>query len=210
MNDRKVVKSYFGADIESKVIEQNSNVLAVLLQGIGYTFDMPLLYYSKRLSLEKGYDVLPIECGFQAAGKKLYLENEKEIKIMIDESYELLKMSLCDKYKRIIFIGKSIGTVVQKVIETRLKGDNFKGEIVNVYLTPINKTCELGIEHQSLVVCGTNDAFISSENREKMMNMDSIKYIEIEGAGHSLVIKDDVEKSIRALEYVLSEEKEFI
>lgn len=210
MNDRKVIKSYYGVDIESTVIEQNSNVLVVLLQGIGYTLDLPLLYYSKILALEKGYDVLPIECGFQSAGEKLYLDDEEGIRILIDESYELLKMSLCDKYEKLIFIGKSIGTFVQRNMEARLKSENYKSEITNIYLTPIDKTYELGIEAHSLVVSGTKDRYIRSGYREKMMNRDDIKYIEIKDAGHSLNIKGDVNNSIKVLERIISAENEFI
>lgn len=31
--------------------------IAVIYQGIGYNVDKPLLYYSKKIALEHGYDV---------------------------------------------------------------------------------------------------------------------------------------------------------
>lgn len=208
MNYGKKFQSYFGVELENKVIEQGSNALVVLLQGIGYTYDMPLLYFSKKLAMEKGYDVLPVEYGAVKVGIKLKLDNKKEIGILIEESCELIKMALSDKYKKIIFIGKSIGTVVQRTMEINLK--DYNGEIVNVYLTPINKTCELGIQKGSLVVCGTKDPFITCENREKLMCRDDIKYIEIKDANHSLMIECDVETSVKALEEVLCIIKQFI
>lgn len=208
MNNRKSFQSYFGVYLENKVIEQASNVLVVLLQGIGYTYDMPLLYFSKKLAMEKGYDVLSVEYGSVKAGIKLKLENKKEIGILIEESSELIKMALNDRYKKIIFIGKSIGTAVQRSMESNLS--DFKGEIINVYLTPINKTCELGIQKNSLAVCGTKDPFITAENRERLISRDDIKYIEIENADHSLIVDCDVETSVRALEKVICSIKEFI
>ncbi len=35
--------------------------IAVIFQGIGYNTDKPLLYYSKKIALERGYDVKVVE-----------------------------------------------------------------------------------------------------------------------------------------------------
>ena len=35
--------------------------IAVIFQGIGYNADKPLLYYSKKIALERGYDVKVVE-----------------------------------------------------------------------------------------------------------------------------------------------------
>ena len=35
--------------------------IAVIFQGIGYNADKPLLYYSKKIVLERGYDVKVVE-----------------------------------------------------------------------------------------------------------------------------------------------------
>lgn len=210
MEKSKKINSYYGITLESRVIDQNSNVLAVLLPGMGYTLDRSLMDYSKNLAVEKGYNVLPIEYGFQAVRKKIDKDNMKDVEVAINESYELLKLSLENRYEKVIFIGKSLGTVVQRMLEEKIRKENYDGEIINVYLTPIDKTCELGIKENSLVVCGTKDPMITCENREKLSHMSNINYIEIDGAGHSLVIKNDVMGSIEALKTVICAEKEFI
>ena len=210
MEQSKKINSYYGITLESRVIDQNSNVLAVLLPGMGYTLDRSLMDYSKNLAVEKGYDVLPIEYGFQAVRKKIDKDNMKDVEVVINESYELLKLSLENRYEKVIFIGKSLGTVVQRMLEEKIRKENYDGEIINVYLTPIDKTCELGIKENSLVVCGTKDPMITSENREKLSHMSNINYIEVDGAGHSLAIKNDVMRSIEALKTVIYAEKEFI
>lgn len=210
MEQSKKINSYYGITLESRVIDQNSNVLAVLLPGMGYTLDRSLMDYSKNLAVEKGYDVLPIEYGFQAVRKKIDKDNMKDVEVAINESYELLKLSLEIRYEKVIFIGKSLGTVVQRMLEEKIRKENYDGEIINIYLTPIDKTCELGIKENSLVVCGTKDPMITSENREKLSHMSNINYIEVDGAGHSLAIKNDVMRSIEALKTVIYAEKEFI
>ena len=210
MEQSKKINSYYGITLESRVIDQNSNVLAVLLPGMGYTLDRSLMDYSKNLAVEKGYDVLPIEYGFQAVRKKIDKDNMKDVEVAINESYELLKLSLEIRYEKVIFIGKSLGTVVQRMLEEKIRKENYDGEIINIYLTPIDKTCELGIKENSLVVCGTKDPMITSENREKLSHMSNINYIEVDGAGHSLAIKNVVMRSIEALKTVIYAEKEFI
>ena len=210
MEHSKKINSYYGITLESRVIDQNSNVLAVLLPGMGYTLDRSLMDYSKNLAVEKGYDVLPIEYGFQAVRKKIDKDNMEDVEVAINESYELLKLSLEIRYEKVIFIGKSLGTVVQRMLEEKIRKENYDGEIINIYLTPIDKTCELGIKENSLVVCGTKDPMITSENREKLSHMSNINYIEVDGAGHSLAIKNDVMRSIEALKTVIYAEKEFI
>ena len=210
MEQSKKINSYYGITLESRVIDQNSNVLAVLLPGMGYTLDRSLMDYSKNLAVEKGYEVLPIEYGFQAVRKKIDKDNMKDVEVAINESYELLKLSLEIRYEKVIFIGKSLGTVVQRMLEEKIRKENYDGEIINIYLTPIDKTCELGIKENSLVVCGTKDPMITSENREKLSHMSNINYIEVDGAGHSLAIKNDVMRSIEALKTVIYAEKEFI
>ena len=140
MEQSKKINSYYGITLESRVIDQNSNVLAVLLPGMGYTLDRSLMDYSKNLAVEKGYDVLPIEYGFQAVRKKIDKDNMKDVEVAINESYELLKLSLEIRYEKVIFIGKSLGTVVQRMLEEKIRKENYNGEIINIYLTPIDKT----------------------------------------------------------------------
>lgn len=50
MNNTEI-ESYFGVTLESNIIKQDSNTLVVLLPGIGYTLDRPLMDYSKKISI---------------------------------------------------------------------------------------------------------------------------------------------------------------
>lgn len=87
MDEQKVIISYWGVNLENEVISNKSDTLAVILPGIGYTADRPLLDYSKKLALELGYDVLQIEYGFQAARK--ILDRENEFKYVKEESIKI-------------------------------------------------------------------------------------------------------------------------
>ncbi|WP_294403183.1 alpha/beta family hydrolase [uncultured Clostridium sp.] len=207
MKNSNVIKSIYNVEIESRVIENGSDVLSVILPGIGYTLDRPLLDYSKKLCIEMGYDVLPIEYGFQVA--RAHFDRERFDSI-IDESMQLLKMAQLYQYKKVIFIGKSIGTVVQRILQKQLSHEGVELQFINIYLTPVDKTAELGICRNSLVFTGTSDPLISRESVCTIKDIDNINFIEIEGADHSLNIKNDIVRSAEILLEVIKCEKQYL
>ncbi|MBP1888471.1 hypothetical protein J2Z53_000050 [Clostridium moniliforme] len=190
-----IVKSYWGMDLKPLVVGKGSNTLAVVLPGIGYTLDRATLEYSSSLALELGFDLLKIEYGFQVGRDTFHPESE--FNIIVEESLALLKNTLNCKYKNIVFIGKSIGTCVQNILNNNIIGYN----IVNIYLSPINKTVDIGIKENSLVITGDSDPLLSKENNEKIKNINGVKLINISGANHALNIEGD---SIKSLEVQLN------
>lgn len=150
------------------------------------------------------YDVLSIEYGFQVA--RIPLNHSDEFSIVVRETREIILKALNDRYKKIIFIGKSIGTLVQASIEEKL----VKYNIFNIYLTPVSETIKVGVKENSLVIAGNNDPMINDEALNKLREMSNIEFLEIEGADHSLNIKDDVMKSIDVLKNVIDAEKNYL
>lgn len=135
------------------------------MPGIGYTLDRPLLDYSKKLALELGYDVLSLEYGFQIARKNLLVE--KELKHLIDESICIFKSALKGNYTKIVFISKSIGTIVHTLLCDEISGY----EVKHIYLTPIDNTLKVGIKEKSLVITGTDDSLINKESIEEIKEL---------------------------------------
>ncbi|WP_294373313.1 alpha/beta family hydrolase [uncultured Clostridium sp.] len=208
MREERILKSSYDVYLESKVIENKSDILAVILPGIGYTLDRPILDYSKKLCLELGYDVLPIEYGFQAARKEF---DKEKFQIVVDETMELISMSLNEKYKKIIFIGKSIGTVIQRIIQKKIISEgSHKYIFINVYFTPVDKTVELGIDKESLVFTGTKDPLIKKGSVEIIEKMKNVNLVKIHNADHSLNIKGDVVNSTKIIMEVIQREKEYL
>ena len=196
--------SYFKVNLDCNLIENYSDTLVVLLPGIGYTGDRPLMDYSKRLASEMRYDVLSIEYGFQVA--RTSLNHSDEFSIVIRETREIILKALNDKYRKIVFIGKSIGTLVQTSIEEKLA----KYETFNIYLTPVSETIKVGIKESSLIIAGNNDPMINNDALHKLREMSNVKFLEIEGADHSLNIKNDTMKSIDVLKKVIEAERNYL
>lgn len=207
MENNNVIKSIYSVELAGRVIENGSDVLCIILPGIGYTLDRPLLDYSKKLCIELGYDVLPIEYGFQAA--RVQFDREK-FNTIVDESMQLVKMAQLSRYKTVIFIGKSIGTILQRILQEKLCDEGLNLQFINIYLTPVDKTVELGICRNALVFTGTSDPLISRESVCAIKNMENINLIEIEGADHSLNIKNDIVESADILLEVIKYEKEYL
>lgn len=204
---RKAIKlnSYWGVTTRSIHNDSKKDILVVLLPGINYGTDKPLLRYTEKLALEEECDVLSIEYGFQVANKKL--DKDTETVVVIKESRRIFNKSMENNYKKVIFVGKSLGTLIQNYIQ---KDNENKYEVFNIYLTPVDEVVEMGLKKGSLVFVGSKDKFISSENKQFIKSSNNIKTIEIEGANHSLEIENETLKNIERLKNIIGLEKKFI
>ncbi|MBT9831924.1 alpha/beta fold hydrolase [Clostridium baratii] len=186
------VNSHWGVELIPTLIKQGSDTLAVILPGIGYTIDRVTLEYSSELALKLGFDLLKVEYGFQVARKEFNVE--KEFDIIVEETLEIVENALSENYKNIVIIGKSIGTCVQNLLNDRIEGYN----IENIYISPINKTVEMGIKENSLVITGTKDPLLSKENLEKIKDISGADLVTIKDGNHALNIEKDPIKSLRS------------
>ena len=186
------VNSHWGVELIPTLIKQGSDTLAVILPGIGYTIDRVTLEYSSELALKLGFDLLKVEYGFQVARKEFNLE--KEFDIIVEETLEIVQNALSENYKNIVIIGKSIGTCVQNLLNDGIEGYN----IENIYISPINKTVEMGIKENSLVITGTKDPLLSKENLEKIKDISGADLVTIKDGNHALNIEKDPIKSLRS------------
>lgn len=195
----------------NKLICNESETLVILLPGLGYTLDKAILDYSKQLVLDLNYDCLGIEYGFQVSRETFNRHDEEDIRELFLESLDVVFSALefrTGKYKNIVIIGKSLGTVLQNKIGEEIK-KVYNIEVKNIYLTPINETFKDNINKESLIITGTKDALISSDNLEKIKE-EKFNVLGIEDAGHSLCIKGNVLESIRALELIIKVIKNYL
>ncbi|WP_024615271.1 alpha/beta hydrolase [Clostridium sp. Ade.TY] len=186
-----VINSYWGVELKPLSVKQGSETLAIVLPGIGYTLDRVTLEYASELVLKLGYDLMKIEYGFQAVRKSF--DVAKEFDIAAKETLEQVNRMLNSNYKNIVIIGKSIGTCLQNVLNENIKGYN----ITNVYISPIDKTVNMGIKENALVITGSKDPLLTKENLNKIANLNGEKLIEFEGANHALNIEKDPIDSLR-------------
>lgn len=204
---RKAIKlnSYWGVTTRNIHNDSKSDVLVVLLPGMDYRNDKPLLRYTEKIALEEGCDTLSIEYGFQVANKKLDKDNETVV--VIKESRRVFNKAMENNYKKVLFVGKSIGTIIQNYIQ---KNEEKNYESFNIYLTPTDESVEMGLKKGSLVFTGSKDKYIMVENRRFIKSSSNFKVIEFEGANHSLEIDNETLKNIDRLKIIMEMEKNFI
>ena len=167
--------------------------LAVIFPGVGYHTDKPLLYYSKKIAKQHGYDI--VELSFHDIDKDALLAGgrpdtltQPDRKKMLEafqtvttEAEEQLRSTDFAGYRDIIFISKSIGTVAASVYAAREKV-----AARQVYFTPLEQTFSLIGEKNGLVFFGTEDPFVDVGKIEELSRAKGLSYRIFEGANHSL------------------------
>ena len=182
-----------------------SEKIAVLFPGIGYTCDKPLLYYAGKFAAENGYDLVRVPYkGFPAKVRGDRKKMEKSFAIALEQSREMLGEIRWQDYKEILFISKSIGTVVAAAYAAE-KGIRVR----HVFFTPLKETFTFG-QKEAVAFHGTADPWAENQDIEEGCRKAGIPLYLTAEANHSLETGDtarDLEGLItvqrRALDWIL-------
>ena len=159
--------------------------LAVLFPGIGYHCDKPLLYYSAKLARAAGFEVLPVPyAGFPEKVRG----DESKLRVCGElawtQANERLSAVKWDQWRDIVFIGKSIGTIVgsryalEKGIDVR-----------SVLLTPLHETFSYA-RGSAIAFHGTADPWANTGRIVDECRARGIPLFLTERANHSLETGD--------------------
>ncbi len=112
--------------------------LAVIFPGIGYTADRPLLHFSRRIAAAQGYEIRIMDYkGFPSKVKGDRKRMEESFDMALRQAEEMLSGIDLAEYEDILFIGKSIGTIVAAKIASERPE---KGRIRMILYTPLDDT----------------------------------------------------------------------
>ena len=180
--------------------------LAVSFPGFGYNGDKPLLYYSKKLASEKGYEILDIKYDLLTPYKEMENDkdrDEKVFKIAVGEAMKSLSEVNISEYEKVLFIGKSLGTVVAGYCAKEMGID-----ARHIVFTPVPDTFDRLKEGCGIVFHGTEDPLCDNNvARDKCKEL-GLELIEVKGANHSLEIhdvKEDLRRLVEVMERVKKE-----
>lgn len=134
------------------IADKTAPKLAIIFPGIGYTADKPLLYYSSRIAKNYGYEIKTVSYGTLPNNIK---GDPVKMRQAFDIAYKQTEKSLngidWESYCSILFISKSIGTVISSAYASRHK---IKGK--SILFTPLTDTFSF-ILPGSILFHGTND-----------------------------------------------------
>lgn len=196
--------------------------LAVFFPGIGYTLEKPLLYYSRKLAEQHGYEILTVP--YENFPQKVRGDRGKmmeSFRIALAKTEEVLKEVDFTPYEEILFVGKSIGTIVA----AKLAQDRRELPIRLLLYTPLEETIELlgtadakdtaetnsTAAQRALAFSGTNDPWVGGRESRiaKLCYEKKIRCISLEGGNHSLET-GDLQRDLDYLKMVMQMSAKFM
>lgn len=206
------VPGYKNQPVSFQHIKQNkqSNALAVMLPGRGYTVQGPLFHYSTGVFLNKGFDVLHVNYDYTTVQSES-LTLEEEIKQITEDVNSVLDHILKDQsYENHTLVGKSLGTIALSSIVDRMA---FK-EAKIIWLTPLlqldyvmdkmNSSTQNG-----LCIIGDEDPCFIPEKFENLKRKENMQTLLMPGTEHSLNYADRPIDSIDVMKKVITEISNF-
>lgn len=159
--------------------------LAVLFPGIGYHCDKPLLYYAAKLAKAEEYEVLPVPyTGFPEKVRGNADRMRECLDIARSQASEMLKPVDWRAYNSILFIGKSIGTIVGSAY-----AQDKSLMVHSVLLTPLADTFRY-VRGNAVAFHGTADPWAETGAIMEACREGGIPLYLTEGANHSLETGD--------------------
>jgi hypothetical protein len=192
--------SHWGREVRHKYIARGSKVLAVIFPGKNYSAERPLLEYAAKVAAEHNCDILKLEYGYQSARVEL---KRDDMGIIIEECTAAI--TSVPKYEKLLFISKSMGSVIAGEIAASLKG---RQQIEHLYLTPIPDALPLIGQSQGSVIYGGADPMFSEQHSRELAGLRNIKIFRIDDANHSLEV-GNVKESVAILIFIINLYHEF-
>lgn len=178
--------------------------IACLFPGIGYTCDKPLLYYSWKLLKGLGWEIIPVQYSGFPSGVKGNAEKMQQCAHMaLEQADEMLQEIDWTGYSDILFIGKSVGTVVCAAYARR---HGLKCR--QILFTPVEAAFQFA-SRNAIAFHGTADPWADTKSIEQSCKQLNIPLCKTENANHSLET-GDVDADIKEMRKVMKIVREYV
>lgn len=187
----------------------STNKLAIFFPGIGYHCDKPLLYYSRKLADEAGYkSILTLEYSLAGSNITGNIRGDKEkmqqaFSYLYEQAAKQLSSVIWSDYNEILFVSKSIGTVIASAF-----AQHEKISCRQILYTPLCETYDFHPQN-AIAFLGTSDPWSDIEKVTDISRTQKIPLFLYPDANHSLETKDTL-RNIKTLQDVMEETKRFL
>ncbi len=182
--------------------EHPNNWLAILLPGLNYTHDMPLMYFTRRLLMQRGIDVLNLNPNTRS-GSFQNATQEAQLAWLKADMISGLGVGLSQgNYQGVILAGKSIGTLS---IAGALEQAEALLPTILLWITPLFKwevvnQAAMQAEGPQLFLCGSADPTFVPKTLEKILAEKPLASAFIApGANHNLECEGDVKEAFNGI-----------
>jgi len=155
---------------------------AVFFPGIGYHCDKPLLYYSRKLAQECGYEET-IALSYTYDGGNIRGNEEK--------------------YDEILFVAKSVGTIIASAY-----AEKHSIRCRQILYTPLKYTYNFA-HREAIAFIGTSDPWSIVSEVQAFSQKQQVPMYTYENANHSLETTDTLE-NLKILQDVMGKTKGFL
>ena len=179
--------------------------IAVYFPGIGYHCDKPLLYYSRNIARELGYqNDRNISYTYNAGNIR---GNEEKMKEAFEALFSQTEAELADmdwsEYDDILFISKSIGTIIATSYAAKYGLKHAR----QVLYTPLAQTF-LSAPSNAIGFIGTADPWSDTNEIIRLSKANHIPLSVYEGCNHSLECHDTL-KNLENLKDIMQLTRDF-
>lgn len=193
--------------------------IGIFFPGLGYSAERPLLYYTKKMLMSYGYEILELDYADrmdESITKEIRdnLLNPDTVKSAVlkyvEVAFKYVEEQLGKKNPqisdddRVVLVSKSIGSVVDAVYSAK---HGINGE--HILFTPLSHAFQLIKDIDGLAFSGTSDPVANAAVIRKLCMGHDIVFHSVEGGNHSLET-GDVIKDISNLSWVMDNVDSYI
>jgi hypothetical protein len=205
------INGYGGEPVSNRFYSQEEDTvnLSIVLPGLNPPLINPALYYISQTVLANRSDLMQVEHAYYKINKPG--ENEILERLYTDTMAACEVVLLQRTYRRIMLIGKSLGT---RAMAYLLDDDRFR-KAECVWLTPLLTQeyvrSQVNLHKpKSLFIVGTADPFYREEILSELVEATGGDSLVIDEMNHGLNITGDVQASIDAVSRIVGKAGEFL
>lgn len=193
----------FDAPVPNSFWSKGSDTLLVMLPGLGYTNDMPIMFYLHQLATTHDYDVLQVNYDYRSVPRDTSAEDWSAR--MLGDVQPAIEAALAKgNYKHVILAGKSIGT---RVMATLLNS-GFDKATAYIWLTPLfvaEPIRQIAMNNSpAIAVFGDADYAVANVDLAEIAKS-GMRLVIQPGGDHGMQIPGDVPQSINDLANAMKE-----
>ncbi|WP_377344580.1 alpha/beta family hydrolase [Pontibacillus salicampi] len=193
--------------------EAKSDHLAIVLPGLGYTVDKPVLYYMTSALLEEGYDVFQVNYKYDDKDSFHDLNQEEREEWVQTDVERSIHHALEDgRYKHFCLVGKSLGT---RAMVSEMTDRKAFQKAKTIWLTPLLDDSDVRetlrqLQQPSLLIIGSRDSHYSDNALEELYKKENVACVKLEGANHACEVPSNSMLSIQYLHRIIDQTKQFL
>lgn len=193
----------FDGPVPNEYWSKQGETLLVMLPGLGYTNQMPLMFYLQEMAINRGCDILQVNYDYRGVPRETSAA-DWAARMMGDVTPVIDAALAKHEYKHVVLAGKSIGTRVMTTMLAR----GFNKTTAYIWLTPllvVDQIRDTMMNHgPSVAVFGDKDYAVANVNLTPISQA-GVPMLIVPDADHGLMIEGNVPESIAMLAHTMRE-----